>query len=89
MNAGEAIGLLVGLGEPESPDTPMLLQEWSWVDCIAVAIDKSADEPELRVLVLEAIDCILDLPKSKPGEAHEEVIRRRGFNDIRKGARRG
>lgn len=88
MNPGEAIGLLVGLGEPDSPDSPLLLQEWSWVDCIAVAIDKSADQEELRILVREAIDCVLDLPKSTPGDAHEEVIRRRGFNEIRKGVRR-
>lgn len=88
MNVGEAIGLLVGLGDPVEPDQPLLLQEWSWVKAIAAAIDKSEEQPELRGLVLEAIDVVLDLPMSKPGDAHEEVIRHRGFNQIRRGARR-
>lgn len=89
MNPGEAIGLLVGLGDPVEPAEPLLLQEWNWVKAIAAAIDKSEEQPELRGLVLEAIDVVLDLPKSKPAEAHEEIIRRRGFNEIRKGVRRG
>lgn len=88
MNAGEAIGLLVGLGDPVEPDQPLLLQEWNWTKAIAAAIDKSSEQAELRGLVYEAINVILDLPPSKPGEVHDEILRRRDFNEIRRGVRR-
>lgn len=84
MNAGEAIGLLVGLGDPPEAGSPLLVQEWNWASAISDAVESSAGEPVLRTLVLEAIGIILDLENCTPGDAFEEINRRHGFNAIRK-----
>jgi hypothetical protein len=89
MNEGEAIGLLIGIVEAPDPERPLLLQHWDWAETVVEAIDESRDDPALRAMVVQAVTVILDLPESDPQEAWHEVVRRRGFNEIRKGARRG
>lgn len=83
MNAGEAIGLLVGVAEAPDPESPLLLQHWDWVEAIVSAVDLSGDDPVLRAMVLPALAVILDLPKSDPQEAVHEIERRINFNSIR------
>lgn len=88
MNEGAAIGLLVGVATASDPTAPLLMQEWDWTRTFVEAIDKTSDDPVLRDMVVEALEVVLDLPKSTPGEAFKEIGRRRGFNEIRRGVRR-